>query len=335
MNKNRIYNILGREFKWLFIRIFPLVLGSILLLRWVSLEYLPYDIYSTLTKVWDAGYIIFAAAAVNRYLLSSFQKIITRMIRHYSADEDQQKNITITVGLTRLFRYGVYIVAILLCANLFIDLSYFWNTIGSTFFILISFFIGLLTSSVLGNVIAYEALRQANIISRNDVVETKNNLFGSVVSRGPFFVKIRTPNKEIVSISNLDLTNNLVKNYSREAPFNIDIQVGLGYDVKKETAKKLLLEAAAKTNSVLSNPKPFVWFIELGSFAITYQLMVYIDQPQSAHALVDIKSQLIENVIDIFDKNNVEIISPVHTAMRFKDQNTANGYRRPRYKNTN
>ncbi|WP_455369962.1 mechanosensitive ion channel family protein [[Eubacterium] cellulosolvens] len=330
MNIDRIYNILGREFKWLFIRLFPLILGSILLFRWLSLEYLPYDIYSTLTKVWDAGYIIFAAAAINRYLLSSFQKIITRMITHYSADEDQQKNITITVGLTRLFRYGVYVVAILLCFNLFIDLGYFWNTIGSAFFLLISFFIGLLTSSVLGNIIAYEALRQANIVSKDDVVETKNNLFGSVVSRGPFFVKIRTPNKEIVSISNLDLTNNLVKNYSREAPFNIDVQVGLGYDVKKDIAKNLLLEAAAKTEGVLNNPKPFVWFIELGSFAITYQLMAYINQPESAQALVDIKSRLIENVIDIFDKNNVEILSPAHTTMRFKDQSSLDAYRRSR-----
>jgi small-conductance mechanosensitive channel len=330
MNIGRIYNILRREFKWLFIRLFPLIFGDFLLFRWLSLEYLPYEIYSTLNTLWTAGYILFVTAAVNRYLLGSFQKIITRMITHYSADEDQQKNITTTVGLTRLFRYGVYLVAILLCINLFRDLGVFWNTIGSAFFLLISFFIGLLTSSVLGNVIAYEALRQANIISKNDVVETKNNLFGTVMSRGPFFAKIRTPNKEVVSISNLDLTNNLVKNYSREAPFNIDVQVGLGYDVKKDTAKNLFLEAAAKTEGVLSNPKPFVWFIELGSFAITYQLMVYIDRPKSADALIDIKSRLIENVIDIFDKNNVEIVSPVHTAMRFKDQNTANPIRRTR-----
>jgi small-conductance mechanosensitive channel len=268
----------------------------------------------------EVGIILFAVAAINKYLLGSFQKIVTRLITHYSADEFQEKNIMKTVGLTRLFRYVVYIVAILLCINLFVDLQNFWNTIGTAFFVLISFFIGLLTSSVLGNIIAYEALRQANIISKDDIVETKNNLFGTVVSRGPFFAKIRTRNKEIVSISNLDLTNNLVKNYSRESPINIDVQVGLGYDVKKDIAKNLLLEAAAKTEGVLSNPKPFVWFIELGSFAITYQLMAYINQPESAQALVDIKSRLIENVIDVFDKNNVEILSPAHTTIRFKDK---------------
>lgn len=330
MNREQIFNILQREFKWLFIRLFPLVLGSVLLFRWSSLEILPYDVYSIIVKLWDAGYILFFAAAINRYLLSSFQKIITRIITHYSADVDQQKNITIISGVTRLFRYAVYIVAILFCVYLFVDLGYFWNTIGAAFFLLISFFIGLLTSSVLGNIIAYEALRNANILSKNDVVETKDNLFGSVVTRGPFFVKIRTPNKEIVSISNLDLTNNPVKNYSRQSPFNIDVKVGLGYDVKKDTAKNLLLEAAAITEGVLTNPKPFVWFIELGSFTITYQLMAYINQPKNAQTLVDVKSRLIENVIDVFDKNNVEILSPAHTTMRFKDQSTSDVYRRAR-----
>lgn len=330
MNREQIFNILQREFKWLFIRLFPLVLGSVLLFRWSSLEILSYDVYSIIVKLWDAGYILFFAAAINRYLLSSIQKTITRIITHYSADVDQQKNITIISGVTRLFRYAVYIVAILFCIYLFVDLGYFWNTIGAGFFLLISFFIGLLTSSVLGNIIAYEALRNANILSKNDVVETKNNLFGSVVTRGPFFVKIRTPNKEIVSISNLDLTNNLVKNYSRQSPFNIDVKVGLGYDVKKDTAKNLLLEAATITEGVLSNPKPFVWFIELGSFAITYQLMAYINQPKNAQALINVKSRLIENVIDVFDKNNVEILSPAHTTMRFKDQSTSDAYRRAR-----
>jgi small-conductance mechanosensitive channel len=330
MNREQIFNILQREFKWLFIRLFPLVLGSVLLFRWSSLEILSYDVYSIIVKLWDAGYILFFAAAINRYLLSSIQKTITRIITHYSADVDQQKNITIISGVTRLFRYAVYIVAILFCVYLFVDLGYFWNTIGAAFFLLISFFIGLLTSSVLGNIIAYEALRNANILSKNDVVETKNNLFGSVVTRGPFFVKIRTPNKEIVSISNLDLTNNLVKNYSRQSPFNIDVKVGLGYDVKKDTAKNLLLEAATITEGVLSNPKPFVWFIELGSFAITYQLMAYINQPKNAQALINVKSRLIENVIDVFDKNNVEILSPAHTTMRFKDQSTSDAYRTAR-----
>jgi small-conductance mechanosensitive channel len=198
---------------------------------------------------------------------------------------------------------------------------------GSAFGLVVTFMIGLLTSSILGNVIAYEALRQSDTANVNEVVETKNNLFGTVVSRGPFFTRIRTPNKEIVSVSNLDITNNLLKNYSRESPIIINVQLGLGYDIKKKIAKNLLLEAAKKTEGVLNTPEPYVLFMELGDFSITYNLKAYIDQP---HNLIQIKSQLIENIIDTFDENNMEILSPHYTAMRFNDPKTADPFRKPK-----
>lgn len=327
MNLEKIFKILKREFMWLFIRLFPLILGNVILFRFLSLEYLPIEIYSILVRAWTAGYIIFAAVAINRYLVGIFQKSVSGMITHYSEEEDQKKQLKTTSTLTRIFRIGVYLIATLFCLDLFIDLNAIWATMGSAFGLVVTFMIGLLTSSILGNVIAYEALRQSDTANINEVVETKNNLFGTVVSRGPFFTRIRTPNKEIVSISNLDLTNNLLKNYSRESPIIINVQVGLGYDIKKKIAKNLLLEAARKTEGVLSNPEPYVLFMELGDFSITYNLKAYIDQP---HNLIQIKSQLIENIIDTFDENNMEILSPHYTAMRFNDPKTANTFRKPK-----
>jgi small-conductance mechanosensitive channel len=327
MNREKIFKILQREFKWLFIRLFPLILGNLILFRFLSLEYLPIEIYNILIIAWTAGYILFAAAAINRYLVGIFQKSISGFITHYSEEDDQKKHLRTTSTLTRFFRIGVYLIAILFCLDLFIDLNAIWATMGSAFGLVVTFMIGLLTSSILGNVIAYEALRQSDTANVNEVVETKNNLFGTVVSRGPFFTRIRTPNKEIVSVSNLDITNNLLKNYSRESPIIINVQLGLGYDIKKKIAKNLLLEAAKKTEGVLNTPEPYVLFMELGDFSITYNLKAYIDQP---HNLIQIKSQLIENIIDTFDENNMEILSPHYTAMRFNDPKTADPFRKPK-----
>ena len=327
MKRELIFKILQREFMWLFIRLFPLIIGNVILFRFLSLEYLPIEIYSILVRAWTAGYIIFGALAINRYLVGIFQKSVSGLIKHYGEEEHQKRQLRSTSNLTSIFRMVVYVIAFLLCINLFIDLKQLWDFIGTTFGLVVTFMIGLLTSSILGNVIAFEALRQSDVANVNEVVETKDNLFGIIVGRGPFFTRIRTPDKEIVSVSNLDITNNLLKNYSRESPIIISVKVGLGYDIKKKFAKNMLLEAARKTEGVLSNPEPYVLFMELGDFSITYNLKAYIDQP---HNLIQIKSQLIENIIDTFDENNMEILSPHHTAMRFNDPKNADTFRKPK-----
>ncbi|MFC1507082.1 mechanosensitive ion channel family protein [Thermoproteota archaeon] len=327
MKRQKISRIIKKEFKWIFIRIFPLIIGNIILFRWFSLEYFSIDLYNIALRVWTAGYILVGAAAINRYLLGIFHKSISGVIKHYSDEGSKKRQLKTTSTLTSFFRIGVYATAFLLCINLFVDLQQIWDVIGTTFGLVVTFMIGLLTSSILGNVIAFEALRQSDTANVNEVVETKDNLFGTVVSRGPFFTRIRTPDKEIVSVSNLDVTNNLLRNYSRESPIIISVKVGLGYDIKKKIAKNMLLEAARKTEDVLSNPEPYVLFIELGDFSITYNLKAYIDQP---HNLIQIKSQLIENIIDTFDENNMEILSPHHTAMRFNDPKIADTFRKPK-----
>jgi small-conductance mechanosensitive channel len=106
-----------------------------------------------------------------------------------------------------------------------------------------------------------------------------------------------------------------LKNFSALREVLIYVSVSLSYDVDKDQAKRILIESAEKTNGILTatDKKPFVLLRDLGNYAITYEINAYTNQP---NALVDIKSELIDNILSEFKKSDIEILSPFHVATR-------------------
>jgi small-conductance mechanosensitive channel len=314
MSSKRVLQVSRRELGWLFPRISLLVVGTLILFLLFRLGYLSSELYSLSLRIWLVGYIVFGAAIFRRYLIGSIGELLLKLGAHYvQAPKDRAGLRRSTEFYSRMLGYAIYILAILVSINLFFNLAIVWAAVGTTFTLIITFFIGLMTSSVLGNLIAYEAIRQTNVVSLDDVIETKDNVYGNVTSVGAFFASVKTPKNEIVSVPNLDIVNNVVKNYSKENPVIIHVPLGLGYDIRKDTAKNLLLEAAKNTEGVLMNPPPFVLFLELGNYSVTYEINAYTDRPTE---IISIKSHLIENILDTFEKNKVEILSPQHAVLK-------------------
>jgi len=314
MNFGKIFSILEKEIIWLSPRIIILALVSIGLFLFSRFGYITNEQYSIFFKIWLVAYILFGATLFNRYVIPSIRGLLFKLGTRYIAEiKDIVKLRRATDFYSRLFSYAIYVIAVLASINLFFNLQVVWSALGTTFFLIITFFIGLLTSSVLGNLIAYEAIRQTNIISIHDMIEKKDEFFGEVIGIGAFNTSVKTTKDEIISIPNLDLMSNVFTNYSKKIPLILYVPISLGYDIKKDVAKKLLIEAAKKTEGILKEPKPFVLILELGNYAITYEINAYIDQPLN---LVTIRSNLMENIIDIFRKNRVAIVSPEYAILK-------------------
>ncbi|WP_455276190.1 mechanosensitive ion channel family protein [[Eubacterium] cellulosolvens] len=314
MNFGKIFRILEKEIIWLSPRIVILALVSIGLFLLSRFGYITNEQYTTFSKIWLVAYILFGAALFNRYIIPSIRKLLFKLGTHYVTEtKDRVKLRRATDFYSRLFSYTIYIIAVLASINIFFNLQVVWSALGTTFFLIITFFIGLLTSSVLGNLIAYEAIRQTNIVSIHDMIEKRDEFFGEVIGIGAFSTNVKTTKNEIISVPNLDLVSNVFTNYSKKIPLIIYIPISLGYDLKKDFAKKLLIEAAKKTKGILKEPKPFVLILELGNYAITYEINAFIDQPLD---LVTIRSDLMENIIDIFRKNKVAIVSPQYATLK-------------------
>src|SRR5499426_2551850 len=71
----------------------------------------------------------------------------------------------------------------------------------------------------------------------------------------------------------------------------------------------MLLAAADRTPELLKHPPPFVLQKSLGDFAVTYEINVYCDQPQSMEKLY---AALHQNILDVFNEYGVQIMTPAY-----------------------
>ena len=207
--------------------------------------------------------------------------------------------------------------------------------LGTGMIVALTFILGLFTSSVLGNVLAYGVLEVTNEFKTGDRVQIGDS-YGDIVEVGMFFTRVKTIKDEIISVPNLTVMNKELKNFSALREVLIHVSVSLGYDVDKDQAKKILIESAEKTSGILTenrptsflrdlegaeetnrtlpaNRRPFVLFRDLGNYAITYEINAYTDQPNS---IINIRSELIDNILSEFKKSGIEILSPFHVAQR-------------------
>ena len=140
--------------------------------------------------------------------------------------------------------------------------------------------------------------------------------YGDIVELGFFFTRVKTIKDEVISIPNLAIINKEIKNFSGLKAVQIYVPVTLGYDIDKDRAKSQLIKCAEMTNGVILNDpdkKPYVLFRDLGNYTITYEINAYTSQPNK---LVNIKSDLINNILTEFKKANMEILSPTHIVVR-------------------
>jgi small-conductance mechanosensitive channel len=189
----------------------------------------------------------------------------------------------------------------------------------------ISIFMGVLVSlgstSAVGNIVAGLVLTYMRPFVSDDFVEI-SGLRGTVVSRGTFSTRLKTPTNEIISIPNASVSTNHIINFSRMAEkggVNVGTVVTIGYDEPWRKIHELLIASAKDVPDVLENPPPKVLQLELGDFYVKYKLIVTTKYPERRFPL---RSNLNQNIQDNFAKAGVEIMSPHYRANRNGDDIT-------------
>ena len=177
----------------------------------------------------------------------------------------------------------------------------------------VSIFLGVIfslgSSSVLSNIIAGYTITYRRAFKTGDRIMI-NDLTGDVVDRSVLVTRLRSfKNEEIVIPNSIVLNSNII-NYSSEARANgliLHTNVGIGYEVPWRQVEAMLLLAADRTKGIRTEPKPFVLQQSLGDFAVNYELNVYIDD---AKQMIQLYSALHRNVLDVFNENSVQIMTP-------------------------
>ncbi|MEG0462275.1 mechanosensitive ion channel family protein [Bacteroides sp.] len=189
----------------------------------------------------------------------------------------------------------------------------------------ISVFVGLIislgSSTVIANVIAGMVITYMRAFKIGDRIKL-NETTGDVVEKTPLVTRIRTPKNELVTIPNSFIMSSHTVNYSasaRDYGLIIHSEVTIGYDAPWRKVHQLLIDAARATPGVQAAPEPFVLETSLSDFYPVYQINAYVLEVDK---LMQIYSDLHQNIQDKFNEAGVEIMSPHYMAMRDGNETT-------------
>ncbi len=139
---------------------------------------------------------------------------------------------------------------------------------------------------------------------------------GTVVELGLFATRIHTGLGEEVSLPNTVIFSQPVRNFSRLAQggrFVLHTAVTIGYSTPWRQVHALLMEAARRTPGVADVPAPYVVQSALSDFYVEYRLCAQ-STLAAAQRRVEAMSALHANVLDVFNENGVQIMSPHYLA---------------------
>jgi len=181
----------------------------------------------------------------------------------------------------------------------------------------VSVFVGVLfslgSSSFIGNLIAGYSMLYRGAFKNGDCIEV-NGQIGFVEDQKLLVTRIRSfKNVEIV-IPNSVLLNSSINNYSEKASQRgliLHTIVGIGYETPWRQVDAMLKLAADRTEGILKNPPPFVLKKSLADFAVNYEINGYCNEVNNMNSIY---SSLHQNILDVFNENDVQIMTPSYIA---------------------
>ena len=167
------------------------------------------------------------------------------------------------------------------------------------------------SSSFISNIIAGYSLTYRRAFKIGDRIKIDDS-FGDVVDMKLYVTRLRSVKNEEIIIPNSSLINSNVINYSSLAKQHgliLHTTVGIGYETPWRLVEEMLKSAADRTEGLLKQPPPLVIQKSLGDFAITYEINAYCDNPSK---MMIIYSLLHQNILDVFNENNIQIMTPAY-----------------------
>jgi len=184
---------------------------------------------------------------------------------------------------------------------------------NSAFFRGFSVFIGALvtfgSSGLIGNLLAGILLTYARAFKVGDVVRIEG-VYGTVTEKTLLVTRVITAGNEHVAIPNSKVLTDSVTNYSTHGlnkGVAVSVEATIGYDVDWRTVHKLLLEGAARTEQIATDPAPRILEQSFGNYSVEYELRAWT---KTSEGIFETYAALRRNVLDAFADGGVEIMTP-------------------------
>jgi small-conductance mechanosensitive channel len=181
--------------------------------------------------------------------------------------------------------------------------------------VLVGLMISFGASSIVGQAAAGLILMYTSTFRVGEYVRVQESE-GTITEMGIFATRLRTGMGDEIVLPNSLVLACTTRNYSRvgvEPGFVVGAKLTIGYDTPWRQVHAMLVEAAQRTEGVLAEPAPRVFQTDLSDFYAEYQLAAVcgIAEP---YARARVVSALNANIQDVFNENEVQIMSPHYFA---------------------
>jgi small-conductance mechanosensitive channel len=183
----------------------------------------------------------------------------------------------------------------------------------------ISIFLGVLLSfgstSAVANIVAGVILTYMRAFKVGDRVKIADTT-GDVIEASLLVTRMLSIKNVEITIANSMVLSSHIINYSAsasQAGLILHTTVTIGYDAPWRKVHELLLAAAAATENIVTEPKPFVFQTALDDFYVHYEINAYTDKPSRMAATY---SDLHRNIQDKFNDAGMEIMSSHFSTIR-------------------
>jgi len=166
-------------------------------------------------------------------------------------------------------------------------------------------------SNVVGQVLSGLSLMYSRSLRVGEYVKV-GDTEGTVVALGMFTTKVHTGMGEEVSLPNNVVFGQPIRNFSRlvkDGSVMLHTSVTIGYATPWRQVHAMLLEAASRTAGVARDPSPYVVQTALSDFYVEYRLCAQSNKNAPSRR-IEAMNQLHANVLDVFNEQGVQIMSP-------------------------
>ena len=232
-----------------------------------------------ITSFW----IFFAA-----WILSSFlHDIITTYGRTFAEKSEGDWDDRLIELLELITKYLIWFIALMMILSIFeIDITPLLAGAG-----IAGLAIALAAQDIVSNFFSGALITIDKPFKVGDRIMI-DKYIGDVIGVGPRSTRIRTLEYQVVTVPNNKITSEYVINYVMPDPklkMTLPVSVAYGTDIDKVTKilYDIINDAVEKTDYLLSDPAPKVWFIEFGASDLKFVIIVWSKAFNTAYEVKD------------------------------------------------
>jgi small-conductance mechanosensitive channel len=255
------------------------------------------------SNYFDAVYVIIGAWIVSGFV-HNFISIYGSSLAGKAGSDIDERMIAIALSISKYVIWFIAFLLILLVLD--IDITAFLAGAG-----IVAIAIGLAAQDFLSNFLGGAVIAVDKPFELYDRIRI-DQYMGDVMHVGSRSTRLKTLDNQIVTIPNSTITKSFVVNYSTpDASMKVRVPIGVAYGTDVHLVKRILMEIALELAEhvpyILSDPEPFVYFLEFGGAGLNFELDLWTSDVTKAW---EVKDAVNMTIVDRFARERIEIPYP-------------------------